>query len=106
MPRGGLPRAAGVDRFLRGRSGAQIRHGAMPPDQARVLGAADMTRFVSYLRVSTQRQGAAGLGLEAQREAVARHVARHGGAVLAEFVEVEGGRRSDRPELAAALAAC
>jgi DNA invertase Pin-like site-specific DNA recombinase len=44
--------------------------------------------------------------VEAQREAIALHVAQHGGAVVAEFVEVESGRRDDRPQLAAALAAC
>ena len=63
-------------------------------------------RFVAYLRVSTDRQGRSGLGLEAQRAAVAEHAARAGGAVRAEFVEVESGRKNDRPELAAALAAC
>jgi DNA invertase Pin-like site-specific DNA recombinase len=65
-----------------------------------------VTRFVVYLRVSTARQGASGLGIEAQREAVARHVAGAGGRALAEFVETESGKRSDRPQLAAALAAC
>ncbi len=74
-------------------------------------GAASMTapaaaRFVAYLRVSTDRQGRSGLGLEAQRAAVAEHAARAGGAVRAEFVEVESGRKNDRPQLAAALAAC
>lgn len=64
------------------------------------------TRFVAYLRVSTQGQGHSGLGLEAQRDAVARHVAGAGGAIAAEFVEVESGRKKDRPQLAAALAAC
>lgn len=58
--------------------------------------------FVSYLRVSTRRQGESGLGLEAQRAAVARHVA--GGRLLAEYLEVESGRKNDRPQLAAALA--
>jgi DNA invertase Pin-like site-specific DNA recombinase len=62
--------------------------------------------FVAYLRVSTEGQGRSGLGLEAQREAVARHVAGTGGIIAAEFVEVESGRRKDRPQLAAALAAC
>jgi DNA invertase Pin-like site-specific DNA recombinase len=66
----------------------------------------DGQRFVAYLRVSTDRQGRSGLGLEAQREAVARHVAGTGGRIVAEFVEVESGRKNDRPELAAALAAC
>ena len=65
-----------------------------------------VTRFVSYLRVSTDRQGRSGLGIEAQREAVARHVASAGGRIVAEFVEVESGRKADRPALAEALAAC
>lgn len=62
--------------------------------------------FVAYFRVSTQQQGRSGLGLDAQREQVARHVASVGGQVIAEFVEVESGKRADRPELAKALAAC
>jgi len=63
-------------------------------------------RLVAYLRVSTDAQGRSGLGLEAQREAVARHAARAGGTINAEFVEVESGRRKDRPQLTAALAVC
>lgn len=60
--------------------------------------------FIAYYRVSTARQGQSGLGLEAQRAAVTQFVAQRGGVVLMEFVEVESGRRSDRPELAKALA--
>lgn len=60
-------------------------------------------RFVTYLRVSTERQGKSGLGLEAQRAAVAAHVLGRG-EVVAEFVEVESGKRADRPQLALALA--
>ena len=63
-------------------------------------------RFVAYLRVSTDRQGRSGLGLEAQREAVARHVAGAGGEPVAELVEVETGKNNARPKLAEALAAC
>lgn len=60
-------------------------------------------RYVTYLRVSTQAQGASGLGLEAQRQAC-RQVA--GDAVIAEFVEIESGAKVDRPQLAAALKRC
>ena len=53
-----------------------------------------MTRFIAHLQVSARRQGAPDLGIEGgKREAIARHFAGHGGAVPAEFVEVEGGRK-------------
>jgi DNA invertase Pin-like site-specific DNA recombinase len=61
--------------------------------------------FVAYLRVSTVRQGESGLGLEAQRATVEAFARQHGGAIVASFVEVETGKRSDRPELAKALEA-
>lgn len=64
-------------------------------------------KFVSYLRVSTDKQGKSGLGLEAQRETVQRFLeSREGWPPVAEFVETESGRKNDRPELAKALAAC
>ncbi len=62
-------------------------------------------QFVAYYRVSTDRQGRSGLGLDAQREVVLRHLASHAGKLIGEFCEVESGRRSDRPQLAAAIAA-
>jgi DNA invertase Pin-like site-specific DNA recombinase len=65
-----------------------------------------MTAFVSYLRVSTKEQGRSGLGLEAQREAVAAFLAKEHGTCAQEFIEVESGKRSDRPKLAGALAMC
>jgi DNA invertase Pin-like site-specific DNA recombinase len=63
-------------------------------------------KWISYLRVSTDRQGQSGLGLDAQRAAVLTFL--NGGKWLleAEFVEIESGKRSDRPQLVAALAAC
>lgn len=62
-----------------------------------------MAAFIAYLRVSTQKQGQSGLGLEAQQEAVARFLA-PGDAVLSTFTEVESGRNCQRPQLHAALA--
>jgi DNA invertase Pin-like site-specific DNA recombinase len=62
--------------------------------------------FVAYFRVSTERQGASGLGLDAQHEAVARHVAAADGKIVGEFQEIESGKRNDRPQIAAALAMC
>lgn len=67
-------------------------------------------KYVSYVRVSTARQGASGLGLEAQQDAVARFL--NGGAweLVAEFKEIETGKGSNalakRPQLRAALEAC
>lgn len=61
--------------------------------------------FIAYLRVSTARQGESGLGLEAQRATVEAFARQQGGQIGAEYVEVESGKRSDRPELAKALAA-
>jgi DNA invertase Pin-like site-specific DNA recombinase len=63
-------------------------------------------KAVAYYRVSTDKQGRSGLGLEAQRAAVRAFLEGRGWPPLAEFVEVESGRRSDRPELAKAMAAC
>ena len=61
-------------------------------------------RSVAYYRVSTSKQAASGLGLEAQQAAVTAFLA--GEAPVASFVETESGSKSDRPELAKALAAC
>jgi DNA invertase Pin-like site-specific DNA recombinase len=60
-------------------------------------------RLVAYERVSTARQGASGLGLEAQRKEIENFAASRGADVLARFTEVESGRKADRPELAKAL---
>lgn len=60
--------------------------------------------FVPYFRVSTDGQSRSGLGLEAQRRAVADYVRGVGGETLEPFVEVESGKRKDRPQLARALA--
>lgn len=61
-------------------------------------------RFVAYYRVSTRKQGASGLGIEAQRTAVANYLSDRTTKVVAEFTEVESGKRTDRPALDQALA--
>jgi DNA invertase Pin-like site-specific DNA recombinase len=60
-------------------------------------------RLVAYERVSTARQGASGLGLEAQRKVIEEFAISRGAEVLARFTEVESGRKADRPELLKAL---
>jgi DNA invertase Pin-like site-specific DNA recombinase len=63
-------------------------------------------RFVAYYRVSTDRQGKSGLGLEAQREDVQRYLDGGSWSLAAEVTEVESGKRNDRPELDRALGLC
>src|SRR6476620_4507750 len=63
-------------------------------------------RFIAYQRVSTAQQGRSGLGLEAQRQGVADYLDGGAWTLVAEYTEVESGKRADRPELAKALAAC
>jgi DNA invertase Pin-like site-specific DNA recombinase len=63
-------------------------------------------RFVSYYRVSTAQQGRSGLGLEAQREAVRDFLNGGDWTLTGEFTEVESGKRTDRPQLDAALGLC
>ena len=60
-------------------------------------------RIIGYERVSTTRQGASGLGIAAQRQAIEGYAAERGATLLARFTKVESGRCSDRPELARAL---
>jgi DNA invertase Pin-like site-specific DNA recombinase len=67
-----------------------------------------MSRAIAYYRVSTQQQGRSGLGIEAQKAAVARFAVTEGIEIVAEHVEIETGKGADaldrRPQLAAALA--
>lgn len=65
-----------------------------------------MKRFVAYYRVSTDRQGRSGLGLDAQQAAVQQLATLQGAIIEAQFTEVESGRKSDRPKLAEALELC
>src|SRR6478609_5546000 len=68
-----------------------------------------MSPLIAYYRVSTQKQGRSGLGLEGQRAAVKAFAAAEGFEIIAEFTEIETGKGSDaldrRPELKAALKA-
>ncbi len=62
-------------------------------------------QFVAYFRVSTQKQGRSGLGLEAQKHAV-EHFVQLKGQVLTSFTDIESGKKNDRPQLQAAIAYC
>ena len=63
-----------------------------------------MTKILAYYRVSTEKQGKSGLGLEGQRFAVEAFAKQTGAEILKAYTEIETGKRSDRPELAKALA--
>jgi DNA invertase Pin-like site-specific DNA recombinase len=63
-------------------------------------------KFIAYYRVSTDRQGQSGLGLEAQQKAVLDYLNGGSWTLAGEYTEVESGKHADRPQLTAALAAC
>lgn len=65
-----------------------------------------MNRYVAYLRVSTEKQGAQGYGLSAQRQAIQNYLSGNTSELLEEFVEVESGKKNDRPELLRAINRC
>ena len=63
-------------------------------------------RFVSYIRVSTTRQGISGLGLEAQQQAITGFLNGGSWELVGEFIEIESGKNNGRPRLLEALALC
>jgi DNA invertase Pin-like site-specific DNA recombinase len=63
-------------------------------------------KYISYLRVSTERQGRSGLGLEAQKQAIVSFMSGGRGKLLKEYLEVESGKNNNRPTLLEALEAC
>ena len=65
-----------------------------------------MAEFIAYYRVSTSGQAQSGLGLEAQKQAVLDFINGNGDQIVAEFTEVESGKRCDRPQLTNALDRC
>jgi DNA invertase Pin-like site-specific DNA recombinase len=65
-----------------------------------------MKNAIAYYRVSTDRQGQSGLGLEAQQESVNSFAVRNGYQVIKEYTEIESGKKSQRPQLQAALQQC
>jgi DNA invertase Pin-like site-specific DNA recombinase len=65
-----------------------------------------MSPDIAYYRVSTERQGRSGLGLDAQRDAVIRYLDGGSWSLLGEFTEIESGRNNARPQLAVALTMC
>ncbi len=63
-------------------------------------------KYISYCRVSTQKQGRSGLGLESQQKAIADYLSGGSWELIGEYVEVESGKKNDRPKLNAALKQC
>jgi DNA invertase Pin-like site-specific DNA recombinase len=65
-----------------------------------------MKSLIAYYRVSTQRQGQSGLGLDAQRAVVAAFAEARKMKIVGEYIEIESGRKRNRPQLSAALMTC
>lgn len=65
-----------------------------------------MKLYIAYLRVSTDKQGEQGHGIYAQRQAIRNYLMANGGDLLEEYVEVESGKKNDRPELLRAIQRC
>ena len=65
-----------------------------------------MKRYVIYIRVSTRKQGASGLGLEAQRQMCMNYIKAANGELLGEYKDVESGTHRDRPGLWQAINRC
>lgn len=63
-------------------------------------------KFVTYYRVSTDKQGRSGLGLEAQKKTVLDFIDGNKSEIVGEYVEIESGKRDDRPELQKAIRTC
>ena len=76
------------------------------PKRRNTMSKAHTGKFVAYYRVSTQRQGRSGLGLEAQQTAVRDYLNGGDWRLVVEVTEVESGKRNDRPKLAEALKLC
>jgi len=64
------------------------------------------TKYIAYYRVSTDRQGQSGLGLEAQQQSVQQHLGCHKAQLINEFTEIESGGKNNRTELNKALELC
>jgi DNA invertase Pin-like site-specific DNA recombinase len=62
-----------------------------------------LKKIIGYARVSTARQGQSGLGLEAQQSAIDAYANQNGGETVKTFIEIESGRKNDRPQLAQAI---
>lgn len=66
----------------------------------------ESVKYALYLRVSTERQGRSGHGIEAQRRDLNLFLRTHGGESVGEFIDVESGTKDERPELTRALQQC